>query len=226
MKKTLFFIFAANLFFAQNPELLNTNWQVTKYIGEQFPNPQVPPSMPNQQFTQINSTSPQINLSFFNTVSANLTFIGQNEFRVNDKTCTSANYTGDNGQVNQFFELLCNFFHTDMNFYYTIVNNGNEKILSIGNPIFQGIDFKSSNLSTKDNELSKVIIYPNPAIDFISVENLKPNSSLELIDNSGKLVKSISNIKTAKTEINIKNLTSGIYYLKVDGQSVQKIIKK
>ncbi|MFC0344611.1 T9SS type A sorting domain-containing protein [Epilithonimonas hispanica] len=33
-------------------------------------------------------------------------------------------------------------------------------------------------------------------------------------------------MNTTKAEINIKNLASGIYYLKVDGQSVQKIIKK
>ena len=58
------------------------------------------------------------------------------------------------------------------------------------------------------------------------VENLKPDASLELMDNSGKLVKLISNSKAIKTEINIKNLASGIYYLKVDGQSAQKIIKK
>ena len=73
---------------------------------------------------------------------------------------------------------------------------------------------------------SKISVYPNPTINIVIVENLKPDASLELMDNPGKLVKLISNSKAIKTEINIKNLSSGIYYLKVDGQSAQKIIKK
>ena len=75
MKKTLLFIFAANLFFAQNSELLNTNWQVTKVVGELFPD-QLPPSMPYQQITDFNANPSKLNLSFFNTVSANLTYTG------------------------------------------------------------------------------------------------------------------------------------------------------
>lgn len=224
MKKLYILLFAANLCYAQNSDLLNTNWQVTKVVGEMFPD-QFPPPMPYQQVTKFSNDSPQLNLSFFNMVSANVTYNGQDSFTVNSKGCTLADYWGDNGQVNAFFGLLCNFFQTDSNYYYTITNNGSEKTLTIGNTIFQEIHFKSAILSVKDNELIKPSVYPNPATDYIVVENLKTNSNIELIDSSGKLVKTISN-KSSNQEIDVKNLIPGIYYLKADGKLIQKIIKK
>ena len=69
-------------------------------------------------------------------------------------------------------------------------------------------------------------LYPNPVSDILTIENLTPHSDLELIDSSGKVVKQIKNIQTPKTQINIKNLAPGIYYLKINNQSSQKIIKK
>lgn len=224
MKKLYFLIFVANLYFAQSSDLINTNWKITKLVGETFSD-QLPPSMPYQQVTQFNTDSPQLSVSFFNTISANITYNGQDSFTVNNKACTLADYWGDNGEVNQFFGMLCGFFGNGSNFYYTIQSNGNEKTLVIGNTIFQEIHFKSAQLSTKETTEQKISVYPNPMTDIVVIENLKPNSSLELIDNSGKLVRSISNV-TSKTEINIKDLTSGIYYLKVDGKATQKIIKK
>jgi hypothetical protein len=226
MKKLYILIFAVNLCSAQNAELLNTDWQITQIVGETNPVGQQPPPMPYQQVTRFGADSPQLSLSYFNNISANLTYSGENIFTVNDKSCTLADYMADNGEVNQFFERLCSFFTNSQSYYYNIVSNGNGKTLTIGNAIFEEIHFKSATLSTKDNELTTIIAYPNPVTDIIKIENLKPSSSLELIDSSGKLVKSVSNINSAKTGINIKNLTSGIYYLKINGQSVQKIIKK
>ncbi|WP_027385072.1 T9SS type A sorting domain-containing protein [Epilithonimonas caeni] len=225
MKKFYILIFAANLCFAQNSDLLNTDWQVTKVVGELFPD-QFPPPIPYQQVTHFDTDFPQFSLSFFNNISANLTYSGENTFTVNSKTCTLADYWGDNGEVNQFFGRLCSFFTNSQSYYYNIVSNGSGKTLTIGNAIFEEIHFKSATLGTKDNELTTITAYPNPATDIVKIENLKPSSSLELIDSSGKLVRSVSNIKQAKTEINIKNLPAGIYYLKVDGISIQKIIKK
>lgn len=226
MKLLYFLIFTTNLVVAQNPDLLNTKWQITKIVGELLPGNLYAPSMPYQQSTTFSTSPPQLSISFFNNVSANLTFSGDNMFSVNNKSCTSGDYMDDNGQVNQFFGLLCSFFNVGNGHYYSIQDNGNEKTLIISNSIFQEIHFKSANLSAKENEFAKINMYPNPATDYIIVDNLKPNSSLELLDSSGKLVKTISSIKFDRTELNIKNLPSGIYYLKVDGQPIQKIIKK
>lgn len=226
MKKLYILIFAANLFSAQNSDLLNNKWQITKVVGELLPTDQVPPAMPYQQITEFSSNPPKLNLSFFNTVGAEVSYSGDNMFTVNSKACTLADYWGDNGQVNNFFGLLCDFFKKDANYFYNISNNGNEKILTVSNATFQEIHFKSAILGTKENEINTISVYPNPSSDIVKIEKLKPNSSIELIDSSGKSVRSIPNNKSDKTEINIKNLPLGIYYLKVNGQPVQKIIKK
>jgi len=99
MKQFLFFLFIANFFSAQNSDLLHTNWKITKMVSEVQPD-QFPPSMPYQQVTNFSATDPQLNLSYFNTVSANLSFSGQDVFTVNTKACTLADYWGDNGEVN------------------------------------------------------------------------------------------------------------------------------
>ena len=212
--------------FSQNPDLLNTEWKITKFVGELSPTEQLPPSMPYQQVTKFETSPNRLNLSFFNMLSADVSFNGQNSFTVSNKTCTLADYLGDNGQVNQFFGLLCSFFAINGNYFYTIENNGNEKTLIISNAIFQSIYFKSAILSVKNNALKKSNVFPNPVSDFLKIENLKPNSNMEIVDSSGKLVKSISGNSSDKTEINVRNLTPGIYYLKINGESVQKIIKK
>ena len=98
--------------------------------------------------------------------------------------------------------------------------------IHVNSQIFQSIYFKSAILSVKNNALKKSNVFPNPVSDFLKIENLKPNSNMEIVDSSGKLVKSISGNSSDKTEINVRNLTPGIYYLKINGESVQKIIKK
>ncbi|UQB70346.1 T9SS type A sorting domain-containing protein [Epilithonimonas zeae] len=224
MKNLYILLFAANLCLAQSSDLINTNWQVTKVVGELYPD-QLPPPMPYQQVTQFSSNPSKLNLSFFNSVISNVIYSNNDTFAISDKVCTLASFLDDNGEVNQFFGKLCGFFDNGNNYHYTIQNNGSEKTLVISNSIFQEIHFKSAQLSVKDNESIKPSVFPNPATEYIVVENLKTNSNIELIDSSGKLVKMISN-KSSREEIDIKNLIPGIYYLKADGKMIQKVIKK
>ncbi len=57
-------------------------------------------------------------------------------------------------------------------------------------------------------------IYPNPSLDFITVDfNSQNELQLSIIDLSGKLQKQ-KNI-SGKTRLNIKTLPSGIYFLKL-----------
>lgn len=225
MKKTLFFIFAANIFFAQNAELLNTDWQVTKIEGETFPD-QLPPAMPYQQITEFSSNPSRLSLSFFNNVSADVTHTGQNVFTINSKTCTLADYLGDNGQVNQFFGLLCNFFIKDTNYYYTIENNGREKKLTIGNTIFQSIHFKSVTLGTKDSELSKAILGPNPVKNILNVSNFADIISVKIFDPSGKVIYDKKTEKSKTLNIDMRNFKSGTYFIQLNSKETYKIIKE
>ncbi len=77
-------------------------------------------------------------------------------------------------------------------------------------------------LSTKDIENSKIQIYPNPANEFISIDNLSNNTEFEIYDIQGKLV---NKEKYKNSQISLKNLSKGIYILKIPTENYsQKLI--
>lgn len=69
------------------------------------------------------------------------------------------------------------------------------------NQIITGI-----NLNTKE----LLYIYPNPTSDFIKIEGIKANTSINILDSKGKVVKVLSN---NGEPIDIKELPQGEYYL-------------
>jgi len=224
MKKLyLLLLFASVLISAQKAELFNTTWKVTKITGETFPE-MVPPVVPFNHGTWFTENPSNLVVSFFNSVSADISFIDDSKFTVNSSGCTMMVYMNDNGEVNQFFYKLCNFFNSGT-FIYSIQNNGSEKTLIISNASFEQITFTEQKLAVDDADINKISVYPNPATEFIIVENLKTGSVLELSDASGKQLKNIV-VKSNKEEIDIRNLKIGIYYLSSDGKMIQKIIKK
>ncbi len=79
----------------------------------------------------------------------------------------------------------------------------------------------ATNETKKTNNIS---IYPNPASNFINLQADKSiiDKSYEIVDMAGK---SVINNKISGKEINISNLTTGNYILKIDNQSY-KFIKK
>lgn len=225
MKQILFFLFIANFLSAQNPDLLETNWKITKMVSEVRPD-QFPPPMPYEQLTRFSTTTPQLNLSFFNTVSANLTFSGQDVFTVSNKACTLADYMDDNGEVNQFFGSLCAFFDNGNTYHYYIGNNGNHKTLVIHSAIFEEIHFISTSLSTKENELSQFTLAPNPVKNILTVQNSVGINSVQIFDLLGKLVHELKN-KNAKTlDIDMQNFKTGIYFIKLNNDKTYKVIKE
>lgn len=173
----------------------------------------------------IINTNGGISALFFNSGQGGLGFYPDSKFRILDLGITLS--MSGNSEIDIFDGLyLGNFFPAggDNNSYsYTISADGETLIITKSNGDIATYNKKALGIS--EPSVTNLEIYPNPASEVLIIKNLKPNSNLELIDNSGKLVKSTSS-KTTKTEINIKNLTSGIYYLKVNGKSVQKIIKK
>jgi len=85
--------------------------------------------------------------------------------------------------------------------------------------MLSGVDYSGIN----EVKMGSVNVYPNPASDVIHFI-LNDNSEALLYDASGKLVKEQSG-KTGSNEININDLSQGIYFLNVDGKTT-KIIKK
>lgn len=67
-------------------------------------------------------------------------------------------------------------------------------------------------------------IYPNPAVNNISIVNEQPIRKLELYNVTGQLL-----LTTDKSVISLENFSSGIYYLKaylIDGVETQQFLKQ
>jgi len=101
---------------------------------------------------------------------------------------------------------------------YPRVFNG---IVDLGAYEFQGyVGFNS--IHDQDN----LIIYPNPVIDYLVIEN-QQKSTLEIINNKGQIIKTIPN-DLPKTRIFLGDLPSGGYMLKVitgKNVTVERFIK-
>ena len=217
--------------------LLNIEWKIERVEKN---NVNYYPPLTNsfgrflEEFDNQNN-GPFYNLSsgMYNAISGRISW-NNNYFNIPAIYMTLGIYEGENEIAVKFFDgLIYSFYAGDYtnspnveNYYYTYDENSNGKKLIVSRTNGDKIYYSEKALSTSDISKSKIVVYPNPSSDVIKIEKLKPNSSLELTDSSGKLMKAISNIQSDKTEIHIKNLSSGIYYLKINGQSVQKIIKK
>ncbi|GGZ76217.1 T9SS type A sorting domain-containing protein [Algibacter mikhailovii] len=81
-----------------------------------------------------------------------------------------------------------------------------------------------STLSTGDLTFPKLLLFPNPANQFFQVSGLSKNEKYTLYNILGTAIKKgiISNYK----QIDIKNLTNGLYFLKFDDNNTIEFIKK
>jgi len=68
-------------------------------------------------------------------------------------------------------------------------------------------------------ETNKINIFPNPLIDFLTIEYDNPRHesfTLTLYDTQGQLVRTITDIKTNKIQIERKNLANGFYLFQLN----------
>jgi len=77
-------------------------------------------------------------------------------------------------------------------------------------------------------ESREIKIYPNPSNGkfIIELERINENSMIQIFNSLGQKVKELSNLKSQKTEINLANLSSGLYHIKIinDGSIEMKNI--
>lgn len=82
-------------------------------------------------------------------------------------------------------------------------------------------------LSTSENSISKLKIYPNPTSNIWNVSHSATIDSIELIDVTGKMIQSYSP-NTTQFELDASSLSNGIYFVKIKSGldfAVQKIIR-
>ena len=69
------------------------------------------------------------------------------------------------------------------------------------------------------SEIETLNIYPNPSSQYIIVDaRFEENKTMNIIDSQGKSVFTFDYIKGTEPMINVASLSSGKYYLHVDGQ--------
>lgn len=83
----------------------------------------------------------------------------------------------------------------------------------------------SSLLTTNNIAKSYFSVSPNPAKDFVTISNVARGSDVSLYDMTGKQLYSTKATGTTVT-INTSSYQSGVYILKVDGQSSKLLISK
>ena len=90
-------------------------------------------------------------------------------------------------------------------------------------PVFKNFDISSTaeTLSTNEFHLQEILLFPNPASNYINIKTKGNIDKIGLYNLQGKLV-----LKTAaKNQINVSQLESGLYLLKMNTKS-ESITKK
>lgn len=134
---------------------------------------------------------------------------------------------GANGETHEFsfFNNLNNQTHTEtLNFEVTELQFDPHKWLITNNNIITALP-----PPLPGNITGSIQIYPNPALQTLSIKStLLPIISLELYNLSGQQMLQINHLHTQQHTLNLSQLTSGIYVLKVftpQGVSVQSVVR-
>ena len=69
-------------------------------------------------------------------------------------------------------------------------------------------------------------VYPNPATDVVNVEAAEAIESIAVFNISGAMVNASSNVNGNNATINVSELASGIYFVRINNGAAVRIIKK
>ncbi|MEX2371545.1 MAG: T9SS type A sorting domain-containing protein [Bacteroidales bacterium] len=80
----------------------------------------------------------------------------------------------------------------------------------------------------KDN-FNNIRAYPNPVMDILTIDNMGSIESVSVIDITGKLIKTVNTHQQIRVNLEMGDLSSGLYYLRLNDDSgsskVLKIVK-
>lgn len=77
--------------------------------------------------------------------------------------------------------------------------------------------FIPTNIEITDNNLSNIVLYPNPANEnvIIKLSEITENITINIYDFNGKLIKSVYANNQQDIELNISNFQTGVYYITI-----------
>jgi hypothetical protein len=81
------------------------------------------------------------------------------------------------------------------------------------------------NITLEESNNQAINIYPNPVVgDFVNINVESQNATISIHDNTGKLIRSYQSTNNT-FQINISNLSSGLYYISINTNGVQTVRK-
>lgn len=232
MKKIYILILLAtlNFSFAQDPQILNNTWYL-KYITVNG----VPNYPPNPNIT-LNFNSSNSFITYPCNYLAGSVLFENNYTNFSTSDCVISLMICPDETLGSFENLYFPFFAGNSsinpaNFTYGIIDLGGYLTLFINSEFNEQAMYGNNPLSTQQFNKESFSFYPNPSADYIQINlntTLTNNTTLEIYNNIGILQKT-EKLTTTTSQIDIKNLASGIYFLKIttlNGITVKKLIKK
>lgn len=88
------------------------------------------------------------------------------------------------------------------------------------------LTIKQNDQSSVHETKIKATAYPNPTDGIINIESTDLIRSIQVYDLSGSLIIDRYNLENNKEMVDISNLQSGVYLLRVNGTSTIKVTRK
>lgn len=101
-----------------------------------------------------------------------------------------------------------------------------ETYSQLGNNLYVDNIMLAPNVATHEaTEESNIVLLPNPAHDFLNIQNINQYSKIELFDIFGHLVMEQTNTKNqSEMNISLTGLKSGVYMIRFDNLETRKIV--
>lgn len=238
MKKILLLLLAGNVLSAQNAELFNNNWYISKIIdnGQTTTTPAMDIPLSKSDFITVSGglgSGYAFNSKHFNNCQLEISFAsGTNSFSKTNAACTLSMYGGNNQTaVNNYDQKHQNFYIIPVaeTFTYEIVNNGSDKVLIITkNSNGDKIYYNNTNsfLATKENLLKEAfLIAQNPVKENLMIEHAEKGMPFQIFDATGKLIYT-GETSGEKFKIDTQHFAKGQYILIIKGSKPLKFIKE
>ena len=95
-----------------------------------------------------------------------------------------------------------------------------------GNSIDEDCDGVDGALGIEEGSLSSLNAYPNPTENFLFISGLEGvTNSISVMNSNGQVITTYSNIDSPVYEMNVENLESGIYFVRINQNNNSKVIR-
>lgn len=132
------------------------------------------------------------------------------------------------GTVNQAGDIVFhgNFGASTITSFGVDINN-NLYVVAFGNggSIYKVKD--NTPLSVDDNEMNNIVLYPNPAKDYVTIGFGNENvSQVSIINLNGNFVNTFENPNNKTLQVDVSNLSAGVYFVKITTINGKRLYKK